>query len=338
MKIKSDTNNFPFISVVIPMFNEEKYIANCLNSIIEQDISPDNYEILVIDGLSTDNSPGIVKSLSQKHPNIKYLLNPNRKTTFGLNIGINEAIGEIIVRMDSHGIAPKNYLSTCARYLVERVAENIGGVVDTSGEGYWGQTIALATSCPFGVGNSKFRYSKEKKGFDQAGWPGAFWKSKILELNGFDETLGCNEDDDFNYRLMKDGNKVFWTSEIIVKYFGRSSLKKLWQQYFKYGYWKVKIIQRYGKLTSIRHIIPTLFVLSIILFAILGIFNNHFYLTFLLILGLYLSGALYFSFKISQEKGFKYLLSLPLTFIILHSSYGVGFLLGLLRYGVIKNK
>jgi glycosyltransferase involved in cell wall biosynthesis len=319
------------------MYNEEDYIEACLNSLLNQDYPKDRYEVLVVDGESTDASPNIVKKLSLLNPQIRHIINTKRITSSALNLGIQESKGEIIVRMDSHALAPANYISICVRHLKAFKADNIGGIIKTLGKGFWGQNISLATSCPFGIGNSKFRYSQDD-GFDEAGWPGAFWKETLQDLGGFDESLGCNEDDDLNFRLVKSGRRVFRTPEIELTYFGRGSLYKLWIQYYRYGYWKIKVIQKFGKLTSIRHLIPSIFVSSLIILSLLSVLFDPFSYIVGIILGVYFIISIIYAIKISMKSGLKYFFSLPVIFPILHLSYGIGFILGAIRFAFKNNK
>lgn len=330
-----DQNVVPFVSVIIPMFNEERYITQCLESLLRQDYLGDRYEILVIDGGSSDASPALVAQMRTLHSQIHVLKNPDRITAKALNIGIRQARGEIIVRMDAHALAPSNYVFRCAKYLLEDRADHVGGIMQPVGNGYWGQSIAVATSSPFGVGNSKHRCSRIE-GDDEAGWLGAFWKKTLLTTGGYDELMKCNEDDDLNYRLLKEGKRVFRTPELELTYFCRSSLHGLWIQYFRYGFWKVRVIQHHGKLTSIRHLVPAAFVVVLITAIFLSPFLRHFLYAFLAIVGVHVLASNLYSIAYAIRMGVKFKLqysfSLPIIFLTLHLSYGTGFVLGLLKF------
>ena len=232
----------PFVSIIVPIRNEEKYIRQCLESLLHQDYPHDMYEILVVDGVSQDASASIVDDIATTHGNVRRLHNPKKYVSAGLNVGIRESRGDIVVRMDAHALASRTYVSKCVKHLLRTGADNVGGIMKPEGRGFWGQSIALATSCPFGVGNSKHRCSLEE-GYDEAGWLGAFWKDTLLELGGYNELLVINEDDELNYRLMKRGGKVYRTPEIETVYFCRNSLKALAVQYFRYAYWKLPVIR-----------------------------------------------------------------------------------------------
>jgi glycosyltransferase involved in cell wall biosynthesis len=329
-------NKHPLVSLIVPMYNEEKYIDSCLQSLLNQDYPKNQFEILVIDGNSSDKSFEIVSSLSAKNPIIRLFKNPGRTTSKALNIGIKHSRGDIIIRMDAHSISPVNYVSSCVKYLLSKKADNVGVLMKSVGEDFWDESIALGTSSQFGVGNSKHRCTDEE-GSDDFGWLGSFWKDTLIEMGGYDESLECNEDDDLNYRLLKNGKKIF-RSSVQVYYFSRSSLFGLWRQYFRYGFWKVKVIQKFGSVTSLRHIIPFLFVISLIIFSILSIFVYPSIYPLFFILGMYFLISIVYSIQVSRKSGWKYFFSLPLIFLILHLSYGIGFLLGTIRFLCLNSK
>jgi succinoglycan biosynthesis protein ExoA len=324
-----DQNMVPFVSVLVPMFNEERYITRCLESLFRQDYPRDRYEILVIDGDSSDASPTLVAQMRTQHPEIRILRNQGRFVAKALNMGIRQARGEIIVRMDAHAAAPPHYISVCVKYLLADQIDHVGGIMKPVGNSYWGQSIALATSCPFGIGNSKHRTSR-RKGDDEAGWLGAFWKKTLLAIGGYDESMRVNEDDDLSYRLLKEGKKILRTPELEIIYFCRSSLAGLWIQYFRYGFWKVSVIQKYGKLTSIRHLVPAGFVLILVTALSFSFFSPYFSYLLLAILGMYALVSSTCALHVALKSGFHYVLSLPIIFLTLHLSYGTGFILGLL--------
>jgi glycosyltransferase involved in cell wall biosynthesis len=317
------------------MFNEERHITQCLESLLQQDYPGDRYEILVIDGNSSDASPALVAQMCTLYSQIRILKNPGRMTAMALNIGIRQARGEIIVRMDAHALAPSNYVSRCVKYLCEDRGDHVGGIMQSVGHGYWGQNIAVATSSPFGVGNSKHRHSRIE-GCDEAGWLGAFWKRTLLAIGGYDELMECNEDDDLSYRLHKEGKRAFRTPELELTYFCRSSLHGLWIQYFRYGFWKIRVMQQYGKLTSIRHLVPASFVVALITVLFLSLFSFHFVYAFLAIVGTHVLASNLCVIAYASRMGVKfkwlYSFSLPIVFLTLHLSYGMGFILGLLKF------
>ncbi len=319
----------PSVSVVVAVYNEEDFIFDCITSLLEQDYPKDKYNILIVDGNSSDRSRNIILDMAKSSKNIVLLENPMRKIAKAFNIGINFSSNDIIALMSAHAIAANNYISLCVKYLNETGAGNVGGIMVTEGKGFWGECIALGTSSTFGIGNSKHRYS-DKSGYDDAGWPGAFWRTTLLDIGGFDESLGLNEDDDLNYRLVKSGQRLFHTPEIRTTYFCRNSKIRLWKQYYKYGFWKPYVIRKFGGFTSFRHFIPAAFVLSVILSTLIGIISGNYSFISVLLLTYFSISILISLINSLMHRKLKFVF-LPFIYAILHLSYGFGFIAGLIN-------
>jgi len=322
--------DLPKVSVIIPMRNEEKYIAKCLQSVIDQDYPKEMVEILVVDGISEDTSREIVTIFSQKYSNIRLIENPKMATTFGLNKGILESKGQVIVRIDAHSYIEPDYIRQCISALEQTGADNVGGLMRPIGINFIGKTIALAMSSPFGIGSGRFHYA-EKEMFVDTVYLGAYRREVFNRIGMYDEELHYSEDDELNYRLIKSGGKIFLSPKIKSYYYCRSSLSSLWRQYYNYGYGKVRTLKKHKGLASCRHMVPPSFVLSIIGGLVLWIVNPIFGWLLLAILGSYFGLSVFTSAKISFQKGWRYFLILPITFGVIHFSYGIGFLIGLLK-------
>jgi len=320
-----------FLSIISPIRNEEKYIDKCLASLVNQDYDKQNYEILVIDGVSTDKTREIVKQYESNYDNIKLFDNPNKTVPYALNIGIKHAIGDVIIRVDGHAVIEKDYLLQCVKYLKNTRAECVGGVIENINETYIGKAIALAMSSPFGVGNARFRTSGEE-GFVDCLAFGAYRREVFDKIGNFDEEFVRCQDDELNYRLRKFGGKIFFTPKIKSYYYPRSNLKKLWRQYFQYGFWKIRVLQKHFKTMQPRQFVPPAFVFSLLTTGVLGVFSTRALWLFLSIILTYLVACFAVSLKISLKKGFEYLKILPIIFFMLHISYGLGFLFGLIRF------
>jgi glycosyltransferase involved in cell wall biosynthesis len=325
----------PFVSVIVPMLNEERYITQCLLSLLSQDYPADRFEIIVADGGSEDASVRLVRQLGVQHSKIRLIPNPRRLASSGLNEGIRHAEGEIIARLDAHCRAPADYLSLCVQYLLSTGADNVGGVINAVGTGFWGRVIAVGTTSPFGVGNSSHRCSRSETS-SEPGWPGAYWKRTLIAMDGFDETVGPNDDDDLSFRLIRDGKRLFLTPEIRVTHFCRSSLPSLWRQYYRYGYWKVRLIQKHRTVIAMRHLVPTAFVVALVLGSLFAVGGFPFPLM-LTAIGY---GAVNTGFAIwaAAHRGWWHLFGLPVVFSVLHLSYGTGVLFGALQvsWGVAR--
>lgn len=319
-----------FISVILPIRNEQKYIAKCLRSIISQDYINERYEVLVVDGMSTDSTRTIVKQFQKRYKNIKLLDNPAKITPVGLNIGICHAKGNIIIRVDGHATLGENYLSQCVRFLESSSADCVGGPIESMSDTTVGKAIALAMSSFFGVGNARFRTSGKEGYVDTLAF-GAYRKEVFKKIGLFGENLvGC-EDDEFNYRLRKNGGRIFLTPEIKSYYYPREKLKDLWVQYFRYGLAKVRVVQKYLRIMQLRQFVPPVFVLALLGTGIFAFFSRFAFYVFGLIALSYLVVSVLVSGKISMAKGIRYFPLLPIVFAILHISYGLGFVIGLIR-------
>ncbi|MGQ9570481.1 MAG: glycosyltransferase family 2 protein [Thermodesulfovibrionales bacterium] len=321
----------PIVSIIIPCRNEEKFIGKCLDSIIENDYPKDRLEVLVVDGMSEDKTRAIVTAYSEKLSFIKLFDNFQKIVPTAMNIGIKNALGSIIIRMDAHNRYSKDYISKCVKYLYEYNVDNIGGICITlpGNNTLVAEAIALALSHSFGVGNAYFRTgSKEPKYVDTV--PFGCYKKEVFERIGFyDEDLIRNEDDEFNLRLIKNGGKILLVPDIVSYYYARDSFSKLWKMYFQYGYFKPFVAKKSGTILTWRQLIPPIFISSLALTFLLSLISKPFLWLFVTIFSVYLSANLVFSFKIAIRKGLKYLPILPIVFFTLHVSYGIGYLKGI---------
>lgn len=321
----------PFVSVIIPVRNEGDYIEECIRSLTDQDYPEDSYEILAVDGMSIDNSKEIVQSLSYNYSNIFLLENPNLLTSFGLNIGIRKSKGEIIIILGAHSSVKPDFICKNVEVLEKVNTDCVGGPIESLGETYNAGTISLAMASPFGVGDALFRYSESEGYVDTLAF-GAYRRTVFERIGLFDEELVRDQDDEFNYRLRKAGEKIFITPQIKSCYYNRATLKKLWKQYFQYGFWKIRVLQKHPKTMRLRQFVPGTFVLTIVLSFACAWHYPIFFLFLLFILISYSGSNLFFSFKIAKEEDWKYFPLLPIVFATLHFSYGIGFWAGLIKF------
>jgi len=323
-------DRLPVVSVVIPVRNEDKHIARCLQSVVDQNYPKDLAEVLVVDGMSDDSSREIVEDFIRKYSFVRMINNPERVTTCALNRGIAESKGEVIIRVDAHCTIGRDYVSCCVNTLERTGAENVGGLMRPLGRTYLEKAIALAMSCPFGVGGGKFHYSEKEMLVDTV-YLGAYRREVFERIGLYDEEAHYSEDDELNYRLIKSGGKIFLSPKIRSRYYPRSSLSALCKQYYNFGYGKVRTIKKHGRPASFRHLVPPMFVLSLIASLILYGIRPMFWWLTIAICGSYLVLAILVSAKISFREGWKFFPVLPIIFATLHLSYGIGFLNGILR-------
>ncbi len=319
-------------SILIPLRNEEMHIETCLNSILRTSYSLDKLEIIIIDGLSTDNTIEKIKKFNWRTTKYSILSNSNKTVPFALNMGIKKAAGKFIIRMDCHTIYDKNYIPNCVRLLKAGKGHNVGGPMRVRRDNPIFEAIAIATSSKFGIGNSNFHF-EDFEGEVESVYLGAFNREVFDRVGLFDESLTRNQDDEFNLRIIKNGLKIFQSPDIKSLYTPRASLIKLFSQYYQYGFWKPRVIKKHKGISSYRHLVPSLFCIIVYLNMILFIFKLSLFTLYLPII-LYLIGNVYFS--LNSKRIFKStVLLLPLVYSTLHLSYGHGFLLGL-YYNFLK--
>jgi len=343
------TKELPFVSIVIPVRNEEKFIDKCLNSILANDYSQSKLEILVIDGMSDDGTRAVLEAYTKQYPSVRILDNPRKIIPVALNIGITQAKGEIIMRMDAHSEYEKNYISQCIWAMNEYGADNVGGrwIILPRDNNLLGKTIVIALSHPFGVGNAYYRLSRltdEKKPFvDEKRWeihvPYFCCKKEIFEkIGSFNEKLVGSEDIEFYSRLKKERYKTLYVPTIVSYYYMRTNLKEFLRHMYRNGF-LVFLPFYYSKYISIslRHLVPLGFVVSLIGTGFLSFFFPVLIWLFWIILGSYLFLNLYFSASIAfQKKDLGYLLMAPLVFGLFHVTYGVGSLISLVWLGISR--
>jgi len=306
------------VSVIIPCRNEEKFIGKCLDSIIAQDYPKDKLEILVVDGMSEDGTREIVKRYMDKCPFIELLDNPKKITPCALNIGIKNAKGDIIIRMDAHAKYTNNYVSKCAKYLYEYNADNVGGIwkILPRENTLINKSICLASSSVFGAGNAYYRmgYSKGPKWADTVF--GGCYKRGVFEKVGlFNENLARSQDMEFNLRLKRAGGKILLAPDIVTYYYPKSNLKDFFLHNFEDGIWAIYPLKFVKLPLRLRHYIPLIFVL-----------------TLPLSIWPYILLSLFFSLKIAiKEKDIRLFLVMPVVFAARHLGYGIGSVIGLIR-------
>lgn len=323
----------PYLSVIMPVRNEGAFLERALGCVLAQDYPADRFEIIVADGMSTDSTRTLLSLFAERDPRIRVVDNPGRIVPTGMNIALREARGEIIVRVDGHCEIERDYLSLCVEHLKRPDVDGVGGPVITVGDTLVAQTIALAMSSPFGVGGSTFRTVEDRTVFaDTIPFP-AYRLSTIQRVGLYDEELVRNQDDEYNYRLRKHGAKLLLAADVRSKYYSRGTLRKLWRQYYQYGFWKVRVMQKHPRQMSVRQFAPVTLVLAFLTTTIAACFS---------VWGMFGLGGLISAYAGSNFAGtiksirkitdWRQLFLLPMCFTILHFSYGCGFLVGLVWF------
>lgn len=319
------------LTVICPIYNEEQYIVECMESILRQDYPKDELEVIFVDGMSTDGTRTLVADYAAKYPFIHLLDNPKRIVPTALNTAIRVAKGDLVARIDAHAKYPDNYLSVLARKLQTLEADNVGGVCRTlpAKEIPLCQAIAAALSSPFGMGNSYFRIGADRDRQVDTVPFGFFRRSLFDRIGMFDEELIRNQDDEFNGRIIREGGKIFLVPEVVIDYFARDTIGKVSRMFYQYGLFKPLVNSKLGKPATVRQFFPLAFVLALIVGAGLCFVHRLFRWLYIAMLGLYLLLALWFGKKLA--KNWCVLLWMPIVFFVVHISYGWGYLRGLCK-------
>lgn len=327
--MQAQTTAIPLVSVIIPIRNEQLFIEGCLRSLLQQDCSLP-YEILVVDGRSTDGSQEIVRRMQAQHNNVHLLDNRAGIVPTAMNLGISEARGEFIVRADAHSSYPPHYLQTCIELLNSTQADNVGGHAVTlpAGPGLGARLVAGLLTSPFGVGNSYFRTAMREGYVDTVPF-GAFRKELFERIGLFDETLGRNEDNELNARILRAGGKVYLSPRLAFSYFPANSFTKLLAQTYKSARWHLFTVYRQNGSMRARHFIPAVFTAVLLTLLALSFDSRVFLLMLALLLALYLLPAGYFALKSSASLSWRVAVMMPLAFLAFHLTYGCATFAGL---------
>lgn len=331
----------PTVSVIVPCYNEQATIRLLLDAIRQQTFPLNEMEVIIADGMSTDRTREAISAFQEQFPAllIRLVDNPLRTIPSGLNRAIEAARGSILIRLDAHSKPYPDYVERCVRALQEARGDNVGGVWEIRpGAGTWiAKSIAAAAAHPLAVGDALYRHARHAAYVDTVPF-GAFKRDLLERIGTFDETLLTNEDYEFNARIRKAGGRIWLDPSIRSVYFARSTLKELARQYWRYGYWKWRMLRRYPQTLRWRQALPPLFVLSLLALAGLSLFLPW---ARILLAALLLA---YFSVMFAagahaavRQKTPSLLLGLPMTVPVMHLSWGGGFLWSILKSGLKRN-
>ncbi len=324
----------PLVSVILPIRNEAAFIRATLQSVLGQDYPHDRMEVLVVDGMSEDGTRELVSRMADRQalPAIRLIDNPDRIVPTGLNRALLQARGQIFVRVDGHCEIAPDYVRNCVQHLIEQDLAGVGGPIETIGETPLARAIAISMSSYFGVGGAAFRTIDDRSLLvDTIAFP-AYPRRTIERAGLFDEELVRNQDDEYNYRIRKLGGRILLAANIRSRYHSRSSLGTLWKQYYQYGFWKVRVLQKHPRQMRLRQFGPPLWVGAVLVSASLAIFSTYGRWLLIAVAGAHLLANLLASLWTAARRGWKYLPALPLVNLILHTAYGTGFLAGLIRF------
>jgi len=328
----------PFISVVIPCYNEEKYIPSLMENLRSQVYPPEQTELIFADGMSQDRTRSLLEEFARRSSQVLVIDNPGQYVSTGLNAAIKASKGSIIIRMDAHSIYPLDYWKALVDKLVEHQADNVGGVWDTQpgADTDEAQAIVLATSHPLGIGNADYRLGGGQDTEADTVPFGCFRRDVFDRLGYFDPQLVRNQDDEFNGRILKNGGKIMLIPTIRIKYFARESRRKLARMFYQYGLFKPLVNIKLGSPATLRQFAPPVFVMSLVLLMIPALWLPLFAMLFSLEILLYGSAIIVTSCALARGRGLSLFWHTLLTFPVIHFSYGIGYLAGIVRFVILR--
>ncbi len=324
----------PFISIICPVYNEKNYIRSCIDSVVDSDYPKSKMELYFVDGMSPDGTAEIILEYAEKYPYIKLLKNPQKTVPYALNIGIDKAVGSLIIRLDAHALYPKNYFSELVKWQVKLDADNVGGLCRTlpAKNTATAKAIAEAVSSKFGMGNSYFRIGVSQiRKVDTV--PFGCFKREIFEKIGFFDTeLIRNQDDEFNGRIIKNGGSIYLLPHVVSDYYARDTISKTAKMFYQYGLFKPLVNKKLGAPATLRQFVPPIFVLGLIMGLILSLVTIYILIPYLIVLIGYLLTALDNGRKGGHKwSDRKIMFLMPVVYFVVHVSYGIGYWKGLMQ-------
>jgi succinoglycan biosynthesis protein ExoA len=325
------------VSIIVPCYNEESTIAQLLDAIFHQTFPAQDIEVIVADGQSTDATRERIHDFSQLHPDlsIRVINNPRRYIPSALNRAIEASTGEYIVRMDAHSIPERDYVSTCIADLDAGKGENVGGVwkIVPPRDHWISKSIALAASHPLGVGDARYRYSSKPGWVDTVPF-GAFRRELFDRIGNYDEDLLTNEDYEFNARIKRNGGRIWFNPQIRCTYYARENLNALARQYWRYGFWKWRMLKKDPTTLRWRQALPPLFVGILLLSVVTSpwILWSRYLLAAVItlyVITLFLSSSL----TMKRSTSLWTIVGVPLAIATMHITWGAGFLWSMVKSG-----
>jgi succinoglycan biosynthesis protein ExoA len=319
------------VSIIIPCRNEEMTIGNVLQALYIQHYPRNLMEVIICDGLSTDGTLEKVRLFQADHKDleINVIPNPQQQIPGALNLAIKAAKGEIILRMDAHSLPREDYLALCVRDLMAGKGDNVGGrweIIPRTNT-WIARGISRAAAHPLGVGNARYRISGQAGAVDTVPF-GCFYRSLFDRIGLFDESLLTNEDYELNTRIRMQGGVIWFNPEIVCQYYSQPTLPGLARQYWRYGFWKAKMAQKFPTSLKLRQLMPPLFVLGMFLLLLAGLFYHPILIGLLALFLAYLSIIIGASVPVAiKNRDPSLIISVPLAILTMHITWGTGFII-----------
>jgi succinoglycan biosynthesis protein ExoA len=287
--------------------------------------------------MSDDGTREVLERIAARTSQVRVIDNPQRFKPFAVNAGIRAARGRYIAIMDAHNRYAPDYLRRSLEVLEESGADNVGGSMLTDADSLVQRAIAAAHHSPFSVGGARW-HNPDYEGPADTVYGGVYRHEVFERIGLFDEELVRNHDDEFNVRLKRSGGQIWQSPRIRSWYTPRGSLRALFRQYTQYGYWKVRVIEKHRVPASVRHIIPGVFVLSLLLLPVISLWVPLATWCWLWLVALYFACSVTASVVAAYGKGRKLLVLLPLVFVCYHFGYGLGFIRGMWDFLILRRR
>jgi len=313
----------------MPVYNEAAFIERSLGAVLAQDYPAERVEVLVVDGGSTDTTVSLVAVMAARDPRVRLLANPGRIQARAMNVGLDHAQGDVIVRVDGHTVIAPDYVRRCVECLETTGAQNVGGPQRFEATTPLGRAIAAAYRSPFSV-PSRFTVSQRAEVVDTV-YMGAWPRTVFDHVGRFDESLAVNEDYELNYRIRRAGGRIYLSPDIRSRYYGRQTLGALWRQFFRYGAWKCRVLAQHPRSARPRHLVAPVFVAALVGGGLLGVFSRPIRRLWATVVGLYLAANGLASAREAARGDWALLGRLPLVFTTMHIAWGSGFWAAALR-------
>lgn len=310
--------NLSAVSVILPVVNEELYLERAVAAILAQDY-PGKLEVVLAVGPSKDRTLELANSIAQKDERVKVIDNPSGKTAAGLNLAIKHSSFPIIVRVDGHANIPKDYISIALSLLAETGAVNVGGVMAAEGQSAFERAVAGAMRSPLGVGAAKFHTGGQAGEVDTV-YLGVFQRDALLAVGGFDEHFTRAQDWELNYRLRKNGGKIYFDPRLTVTYRPRRSFGALAKQYFEYGRWRRVVTRTHQGTINLRYLAPPVTLIGTLISLVLGMVHPIFFLPAIAYAAFLLIGAMVIGKSLIER------IYLPFILLTMQMSWGLGFI------------
>ncbi len=323
-----EPNPWPAVSVVVPVLNEERHLADAVHRILDQGY-PGELEVVLALGPSRDRTDQVAAELVARDPRVRTVRNPTGRTPSGLNAAIAASSHPVVVRVDGHGLLAPGYLRTAVRLLETTGAANVGGVMAAEGVTAFQQAVARAMTSVFGVGGSRFHTGGEPGPADTV-YLGVFRREVLVEHGGYDESFLRAQDWELNHRIRAAGGLVWFSPELSVTYRPRSSLRALAGQYFHYGRWRRVVMRQHPGTATYRYLAaPAAVIASSLggLLGMIGVLVGSPALGAALVVPVgYLLGVLAAAALSSRGLSARSMAWLPVAFATMHWAWGIGFL------------